>query len=75
MADNDFPPILTTEQAEKFTGLSRRTLEKRRITTSNDPPFLKIGRAVRYERDVLARWLESKRRASTSDPGPVKSPR
>lgn len=62
-----FPPRLTTAQAAEFTGLSRRTLEKRRIVASNDPPFLKIGKAVRYDRDTLARWLDSKIRASTSD--------
>lgn len=64
-----FPVRMDTRMAGRFTGLSPRTLEKRRLLYSDDPPFLKIGKAVRYDRETLARWLDSKRRASTSDTG------
>jgi hypothetical protein len=66
---SDFPPRMDTRTAAEFVGLSPRTLEKRRVTSSGDPPFLKLGRKVLYDRETLARWLDSKVRASTSDPG------
>jgi hypothetical protein len=52
-------------------GLSPRSLEKRRLTASDDPPYRKLGKRVVYDRDELLAWLDSKRRASTSDPGPL----
>ena len=46
----------------------------RRLSCTADPPYRKIGKRVLYDRDELLTWLESKRRASTSDPGPVPTP-
>jgi hypothetical protein len=60
---------MDTHTAARFTGLSARTLEKRRLSCTADPPYRKIGKRVLYDRDELIAWLESKRRASTSDPG------
>ena len=71
---NDFPPRMDTRTAARFIGLSARTLEKRRLSCTADPPYRKIGKRVLYDRDELLTWLESKRRASTSDPGPVPTP-
>lgn len=68
-----FPPRLSTRQAAEFLGLSARTLEKRRLSCTADPPYRKLGKRVVYDRDELLAWLESKRRASTSDPGPAPS--
>jgi len=31
------------------------------------PGYLKLGSRVRYERDVLDRWLDARRRRSTSE--------
>jgi hypothetical protein len=31
------------------------------------PPYLKIGRAIRYREDVLIQWLKSRARLSTSE--------
>lgn len=70
--NDEFPPRMDTRTAARFVGLSARTLEKRRLTCTADPPFLKLtSKRVVYDRDELLAWLESKRRASTSDPGPA----
>lgn len=34
------------------------------------PEFLRIGSRIYYEEVAVERWLASKRRKSTSDPGP-----
>ncbi|HVT16580.1 MAG TPA: helix-turn-helix domain-containing protein [Thermoanaerobaculia bacterium] len=65
--------MLTTEQAALYLGLSPRTLEKRR-TVGGGPPFLKLGRAVRYRLCDLEEWIAQRRRRSTSDPGAVAEP-
>ena len=62
-------PLLTTAEAAHHVRLSRRTLERYRVT-GEGPEFLKIGRLVFYEESSLDEWLEPKRRRSTSDPGP-----
>ena len=59
-------PFLTTAQAAHYVGLSRRTLEKMRLTGSG-PRFRKHGRYVRYHIDDLDDWSLGERRESTSD--------
>lgn len=59
-------PFLTTQQAAEYLGLKRRTLEKMRVV-GGGPPYRKHGRYVRYHRDELAVWSESRARRSTSD--------
>ena len=59
--------LLTTEQAARLLALSRRTLEKWRLT-GGGPQYRKIGaRAVRYARADLDAFSEADVRASTSD--------
>lgn len=41
------PPVLTEAMAAEFLGLSVRTMQKRRFERK-DPPYLKIGRSIRY---------------------------
>lgn len=64
------PPLLMTEkEAAQFLGFSVRTLQKWRVT-GNGPFFVRASaRAIRYQRPDLKRWVEERRRASTSDPG------
>ena len=62
--------LLTTQQAAAYLVLSPRTLEKWRVT-GEGPPFVKLGRRVAYRREDLREWVESRRRASTSDPGQI----
>jgi len=61
-------PFLNTAQAAFYIGLSRRTLEKMRLT-GDGPRFRKHGRYVRYHINDLDAWSEAERRSSTSDPG------
>lgn len=61
-------PFLNTAQAAFYIGLSRRTLEKMRLT-GDGPRFRKHGRYVRYHINDLDAWSEGEGRSSTSDPG------
>ena len=65
----DTARLLTTEEAARYLRLSRRTLERYRVT-GEGPEYFKVGRLVSYEIAKLDEWLERKRRRSTSDPGP-----
>lgn len=62
------PHRLGVEDAAKYTGLSVSTLNKLRVF-GGGPVFLKLGRRVAYDVADLERWLETKRRRSTSDAG------
>ena len=61
-------PFLNTAQAAYYVGLSRRTLEKMRVTGAG-PRFRKHGRYVRYHIDDLNAWSLGEGHASTSDAG------
>lgn len=62
------PSRLTVDAAASYTGLSVSTLNKLRVF-GGGPVFLKLGRRVAYDIADLDRWLETKRRRSTSDDG------
>lgn len=54
-------PILMTEKATALLlSVSFRTLQSWR-QTDRGPPYLKIGRAIRYEREALLAWIELQR--------------
>ena len=59
-------PFLSTAQAAFYVGLSRRTLEKMRVT-GRGPSYRKHGRYVRYHIDDLDSWSKSRARQSTSN--------
>lgn len=44
---------------------SVRTIQKWRVT-GYGPPFYKFGRSVRYRRAEMIEWVETRRRAHTS---------
>jgi len=52
-------PILTTAEAADLIGLAKATLECGRsgYGPAATLPFLKIGRACRYKREVVEAWL------------------
>ena len=59
--------VLRTPGAAEYTGLAVSTLEKMRLT-GDGPEFIRLStRAVGYDIEALDRWLESRRRRSTSD--------
>jgi predicted DNA-binding transcriptional regulator AlpA len=55
-----------TRELAKLTGVSASTWNKRRLT-GDTPPFVKIGRSVRYHVPVVVAWLAHHQRSSTSD--------
>lgn len=57
-----------TKDAADYVGVSPQYLEKLRCV-GGGPEFVKFGRAVRYEKTALDRWIASNRRRSTSDIG------
>jgi predicted DNA-binding transcriptional regulator AlpA len=66
--------IIDTGELARRTGTGVSTWAKRRLT-GDTPPYLKLGRTVRYRwEDVLA-WLEGRSRRSTSDAGAGAHPR
>lgn len=64
MAHNTGP--MNTRDAAVYLGLAASTLEKARLT-GNGPPFLKLGRIVRYRGEDLDAWLEGHVVKSTSE--------
>lgn len=58
---------LTEEEAAAYICMSRSFLAKSRMEGKREgrtpaPPFIKIGRAVRYLREDLEQWLYSQQR-------------
>jgi len=58
---NDF---LTTPQTANYLGLKAGTLEVWRVQ-GKGPAFVKFGRAVRYRKADLERWIEQQAREHT----------
>ncbi len=53
--------ILTDQEAAKFLSLSASTLRKARIKVEG-PPYIKMGRSVRYTMKDLEDWITKHRR-------------
>ena len=56
------PRALTEQQTSVYIGMSRSFLRQSRMEGNRDnrtpaPPFIKIGRAVRYLKEDLDSWL------------------
>ena len=59
-------PLLTTKEAAKRLGVSEAFLERDRWAGA-DIPFIRIGkRGVRYQRETLDAYIQSRIRKSTS---------
>ena len=64
----DYPrQFLLTTEAAALLRLSKRTLEKYRMTGIGGPPFVRIGGRVLYRRADLENWLVANLRRSTSE--------
>lgn len=57
---------LREREAAIILGLAPNTLAHWRISGAG-PPFVKLGRSVRYPRDLLLAWRDKRIRRSTSD--------
>jgi predicted DNA-binding transcriptional regulator AlpA len=65
LADQD-QRLFTAKEAAKFLRLSVSWLAKARMR-GDGPPYVKLGRAVRYGEGGLSDWLKSRARSSTSE--------
>jgi predicted DNA-binding transcriptional regulator AlpA len=54
--------LLTTDELARITGLAVITIQHWRAT-GRGPAYLKLGRAVRYEKDAVARFFAENRAA------------
>ena len=55
---------MTEAEAAEYLGVSPGTLSVWRSVGRYNLPFVKVGRLVRYQQDVLDAWLESRTRAN-----------
>lgn len=55
-----------TEEAKRLN-IAPKTLANQRCS-GDGPPFLKVGRLVRYDPDLTDAWLAKRIRQSTSEP-------
>ena len=55
-----------THQTAERAGISASFLNKARVT-GDGPPFVKIGKAVRYHWPAVEAWLQTRVRRSTSE--------
>jgi len=66
--------LLDTAAAAEYLGLAPTTLSTWRWSGGPEgggPPYIRLSsRRIRYRRRDLDRWLTSRMRTSTSDPGP-----
>ncbi|MFW5453531.1 helix-turn-helix transcriptional regulator [Thioalkalivibrio sulfidiphilus] len=59
-----FPRLMTPAEVQQLLGKSKAWLDRSRLE-GNGPPYVKIGRTVRYRADDVAAWLNGNVRAST----------
>ena len=64
MPNSNEQRTLKSRQAARYMGMSESWLRQARMTGSG-PPFLKLGRSVRYFLGDLDRWLEEQRQSNT----------
>ena len=63
---------LTEQETSQYIGMSRSFLRQSRMEGNRTnrtpaPPFIKIGRSIRYLKDDLDLWLESFRKQSSGN--------
>ena len=61
----DFEPLLTPKEATQFLRVSLSWLAKARMR-GDGPPYVKVGRSVRYTETGILGWMKSRQRLSTS---------
>jgi predicted DNA-binding transcriptional regulator AlpA len=60
------PVLLTPKHAARFLKLSLSWLAKARMR-GDGPPYIRIGRSIRYSEAALIQWMKSRQRMSTSE--------
>ena len=61
-----FERLLTESEAANFLRVSESWLAKARMR-GDGPPYVKIGRLIRYGEGILVQWTKSRVRLSTSE--------
>jgi predicted DNA-binding transcriptional regulator AlpA len=59
------PVVLTAKEAAHRLKLSASWLAKARMR-GDGPPYIRVGRAIRYTEGALLQWMKSHTRTSTS---------
>ncbi len=59
-------PLLTAKEAARILKVSPSWLAKARMR-GDGPPFIKVGRSIRYSEFALQQWMKSRQRLSTSE--------
>ncbi len=59
--------LLTPKEAAQILRVSESFLAKARMA-GDGPPFIKIGRSIRYSDAALLQWTKAHQRLSTSEP-------
>ena len=62
----DLPPLLTAKEASLLLKVSLSCLAKARMR-GDGPPYICIGRSIRYAEAALIQWTKSRQRLSTSE--------
>jgi predicted DNA-binding transcriptional regulator AlpA len=62
----DLPALLTAKEIGTRLRVSLSWLAKARMR-GDGPPYIRIGRSIRYGEDALAQWMKSPQRLSTSE--------
>jgi hypothetical protein len=65
--------LLTAAEASQILKVSLSWLAKARMR-GDGPPFIKIGRSIRYGEAVLVQWMKTLERVSTSEDDAKKRP-
>jgi predicted DNA-binding transcriptional regulator AlpA len=58
--------LLTPKDAANLLKVSLSWLAKARMR-GDGPPYIRVGRSIRYSEAVLLQWMKSKQRSSTSE--------
>jgi predicted DNA-binding transcriptional regulator AlpA len=58
--------LLTAKDAARFLKVSLSWLAKARMR-GDGPPYIRIGRSIRYAEAALIQWMKCQQRMSTSE--------
>lgn len=58
--------LLTPKEAAQVLKVSLSWLAKARMR-GDGPPFIRVGRSIRYSEAALLQWMKSRQRLSTSE--------
>jgi predicted DNA-binding transcriptional regulator AlpA len=62
----DLSPLLTAKEAATRLKISDSWMAKARVR-GDGPPYIRIGRSIRYAEAALIQWMKSRQRLSTSE--------